>query len=62
MVLNLTIIQLQPYALNHITSALDNHLHMLGVFLDISKAFDSVDYSILTCKLSHYGICGDALD
>ena len=37
-----------------VTQALDNHSHMLGIFLDFSKAFDTIDHKILLKKLYHY--------
>ena len=43
-----------------ITSALDNKEHALCLFIDLSKAFDTVNHSILLNKLHILGIRGAA--
>src|SRR6218665_1597411 len=39
-----------------ITKAIDSNQYAAGVFLDLAKAFDTVDHSILLKKMSIYGI------
>ena len=48
--------------MDKISTAIDNSEYSAGVFIDLSKAFDTLDHHILHDKLEHYGIRGTALN
>ena len=48
--------------IDYITEQLDSKAFTIGIFIDLSKAFDTIDHTILLKKLDNYGIRGIALD
>ena len=48
--------------IDRITCAMDNKQFALSIFLDLSKAFDTLDHQIVLGKLKHYGVKGTSLN
>ena len=48
--------------ISNTADAFEKKLLTIGVFFDLSKAFDTIDHDILLYKLNYYGIRGTAFD
>ena len=45
---------------DNIATAINNKVHTISIFLDLEKAFDTIDHPSLLKKLGHYSIRGIA--
>ena len=50
------------YSINKIVNELQKRNHVIGLFIDLSKAFDTIDHDKLLIKLEYYGIRGICLE
>ena len=41
--------------IDYVIRELDNRNNPIGIYLDLSKAFDTINYNILLYKLKYYG-------
>ena len=47
------------HSVTHVTNEVNKKKHVLGIFIDLSKAFDTIDHDSLIYKLDRYGIRGN---
>ena len=48
------------YSVDQLTKSIASGQHTIGIFIDLSKAFDTIDHQKLLVKLDNYGIRGTA--
>ena len=48
--------------IDDISNELNNKNHSVGIFIDLSKAFDTIDHNVLLKKIEYYGIRGIVLN
>ena len=46
----------------HLLQACNDGNYCTGIFLDLSKAFNTLDHNLLLCKMERYGIRGITLE
>ena len=44
--------------MDKVITEIEKKKHVIGIFIDLSKAFDTIEHGILLDKLEHYGIRG----
>ena len=50
------------FSVKQILDQIENKQHVIGIFIDLSKAFDTISHEKLICKLDFYGIRGISLN
>ena len=48
--------------IDDISNEVNNKIYSVGIFIDLSKAFDTIDHSLLIKPLQHYGVRGIVAD